>query len=368
MSGLELRQLLLIAFASDESVPGRIRSGELYFVNRFFTQQGVLTLTDNFKNMPNGLISEMINSIDIHHVVLCDRNILDLFFAFDFNLSLHKLKAVTIKNIGDYFNDLSNTLYTNNTIQEIYLINVFEILLPVNVSQMDALRKLVVIDAPLNKLPVFNNNLEVLVLEKTDLNEVDFLNCSLQNLKELRITHGQLSEIKNINKLINLTYLDVSRQNILNLELNRLNKLEVLIARRNKLGKFPEIKMSTNTLRVLDLSFNLIQLTSDIVVFPKLEQFIFENNYFSILDELFSPFQNVYRLDLSANDIIKIGPILSHFKRLSVLNLENNNLESVEEIIKSIPSDGLEIRLRGNNLSNQEKIKLTNLESKTVSL
>ena len=86
------------------------------------------------------------------------------------------------------------------------------------------------------------------------------------------------------------------------------------------------------------------------------------------MDELFLPFQHVYRLDIAANDIVKISPVLSNFKRLSVLNLEKNNLENMEEVIKLIPSDDLEIRLRGNNLTNQEKIKLINLANKTVSL
>ena len=233
---------------------------------------------------------------------------------------------------------------------------------------MQALRKLVIIDASLNKLPIFNTHLEVLVLEKTALKEIDFLECALQNLKELRVTHGQLSELKNLNLLKNLTYLDVSRQQISNLELAELKKIEVLIARRNKLIQFPNIILSANTLRIIDLSFNSIQLTNEILEFSHLEQFIFQNNYFSTLDELFLPIKHVYCLDVAANDILKLSPILSSFKRLSVLNLENNNLEKVEDIIKLIPNADLEVRLRGNNLSNEEKIKLTNLESKTVSL
>jgi Leucine-rich repeat (LRR) protein len=141
-----------------------------------------------------------------------------------------------------------------------------------------------------------------------------------------------------------------------------------VIARRNKLTQFPNINLSYSQLRLIDLSFNSIQLTNEIVEFPQLEQFIFEANYFPILDELFLPFQHVYRLDIAANDIVEISPVLSNFKRLSVLNLENNNIENVEKVIKIIPSDDLEIRLRGNNLTNQEKIKLINLVSKTITL
>ena len=367
-SDLELKQLLLIAFACEESVPGSIRKGEISFFNKFFDQHGILTLNDNFQKIPSGLISEIINSIGINHVIICGPSCIDLFFAFDFHLSLNSLRIITIKNSGDSSNDLSSILYTNNVIEEINLINVNENLLPVDLSGMQALRKLVIIDAPLNKLPIFNTHLEVLVLEKTDLKEIDFLECALQNLKELRITHGELTEIKNINSLINLKYLDVSRQRIANLELDNLSKLEVVIARRNKLTKFPNINLSYNELRFVDLSFNLIQLTNEIVEFPQLEQFIFESNYFPILDELFLPFQYVYRLDIAANDIVKISPVLSNFKRLSVLNPEKNNLENMEEVIKLIPSDDLEIRLRGNNLTNQEKIKLINLANKTVSL
>ena len=367
-SDLELKQLLLIALACEESVPGSIRKGEISFFNKFFDQHGILTLNDNFQKIPSGLISEIINSIGINHLIICGSSCIDLFFAFDFHLSLNSLRVITIKNSGDSSNDLSSILYTNNVIEEINLINVNENLLPVDLSGMQALRKLVIIDASLNKLPIFNTHLEVLVLEKTPLKEIDFLECVLHNLKELRVTHGQLSELKNLNLLINLRYLDVSRQQISNLELAELKKIEVLIARRNKLIQFPNINLSANTLRIIDLSFNSIQLTNEILEFSHLEQFIFQNNYFSTLDELFLPFKHVYCLDVAANDILKLSPILSSFKRLSVLNLENNNLEKVEDIIKLIPNADLEVRLRGNNLSNEEKIKLTNLESKTVSL
>ena len=368
---LEISQLLLIAFAGNDSVPGRIRKGELYFSNELFDQKGVLNLTSSTVVIRDGLYSEIINALNIHHVIIREGVLINKFFQIDFNLSLSKLKSISIVNIErcDFeIYDVSKTLYVNPIIEEISLINVCDDLIPLDLLQMSGLRKLTIIDSPLIRLPKFNSNLEVLNLEKTYLKEIDFKQHSIQNLKELRITHGKLTEIKNINSLINLRYLDVSRQGIVNLELDNLSKLEVVIARRNKLTQFPNINLSYSQLRLLDLSFNSIQLTNEIVEFPQLEQFNFESNYFPILDELFLPFQHVYRLDLAANDIVKISSVLSNFKRLSVLNLENNNLENAEEVIQSIPSDDLEIRLRGNNLTNQEKIKLINLVSKTVSL
>ena len=368
---LEISQLLLIAFAGDDSVPGRIRKGELYFSNELFDQKGVLNLTTSTVVIRDGLYSEIINALNIHHVIIREGVLINKFFQIDFNLSLSKLKSISIVNIErcdfEIF-DVSKTLYVNPIIEEISLINVCDDFIPLDLSQMSGLRKLTIIDSPLIRLPKLNSNLEVLNLEKTYLKEIDFKQHSIQNLKELRITHGKLTEIKNINSLINLRYLDVSRQGIVNLELDNLSKLEVVIARRNKLTQFPNINLSYSQLRLLDLSFNSIQLTNEIVEFPQLEQFNFESNYFPILDELFLPFQHVYRLDLAANDIVKISSVLSNFKRLSVLNLENNNLENAEEVIKLVPSDDLEIRLRGNNLTNQEKIKLINLVSKTVSL
>jgi Leucine-rich repeat (LRR) protein len=369
---LEISQLLLIAFASDESVPGRIRKGELYFSNEHFDQKGVLNLTTSTSVLRDGLYSEIINALNIHHVIIREGVLINKFFQIDFNLSLSKLKSISIVNIEpcDFeIYDVSKTLYVNPIIEEISLINVSaDELIPLDLTQMSGLRKLTIINSLLYKLPKFNSNLEVLNLEKTDLKEIDFKQHSIQNLKELRITHGELTEIKNINSLINLKYLDVSRQDIVKLELDNLSKLEVVIARRNKLTQFPNINLSYSQLRLIDLSFNSIQLTNEIVEFPQLEQFIFEANYFPILDELFLPFQHVYRLDIAANDIVEISPVLSNFKRLSVLNLENNNIENVEKVIKIIPSDDLEIRLRGNNLTNQEKIKLINLVSKTITL
>ena len=369
---LEISQLLLIAFASDDSVPGRIRNQELFFSNEHFNQKGVLNLTTSTLGLKDGIFSEIINALDIHHVIIREGVLINKFFQIDFNLSLNKLKSISIVNIEpcdfEIF-DVSKTLYVNPIIEEISLINVSaDELIPLDLLQMSNLKKLTIINSSLNTLPKFNSNLEVLNLEKTDLKEIDFKQHSIQNLKELRITHGQLTELKNINSLNNLRYLDVSRQDIVKLELDNLSKLEVLIARRNKLTQFPNINLSYNQLRLIDLSFNSIQLTNEINEFPKLEQFIFEGNYFPILDELFLPFQHVYRLDIAANDIVEISPVLSNFKRLSVLNLENNNLENIEEVIKLVPSDDLEIRLRGNNLTNQEKIKLINLVSKTVSL
>lgn len=368
---LEISQLLLIAFASDDSMPGRIRNQELFFSNEHFNQKGVLNLTTSTLGLKDGIFSEIINALDIHHVIIREGVLINKFFQIEFNLSLNKLKSISIVNIEPCefeIYDVSKTLFVNPIIEEISLINVCDDLIPLDLLQMSGLRKLTIIDSPLIRLPKLNSNLEVLNLEKTNLKEIDFKQHSIQNLKELRITHGKLTEIKNINSLINLRYLDVSRQGIVNLELDNLSKLEVVIARRNKLTQFPNINLSYSQLRLLDLSFNSIQLTNEIVEFPQLEQFNFESNYFPILDELFLPFQHVYRLDLAANDIVKISSVLSNFKRLSVLNLENNNLENTEEVIQSIPSDDLEIRLRGNNLTNQEKIKLINLVSKTVSL
>ena len=284
---LEIRQLLLIAFAGDDSVPGRIRKGELYFSNELFDQKGVLNLTTSTSVLRDGLYSEIINALNIHHVIIREGVLINKFFQIDFNLSLSKLKSISIVNIErcDFETyDLSKTLYVNPIIEEISLINVCDDFIPLDLSQMSGLRKLTIIDSPLIRLPKLNSNLEVLILEKTYLKEIDFKQHSIQNLKELRITHGELTEIKNINSLINLRYLDVSRQGIVNLELDNLSKLEVVIARRNKLTHFPNINLSYSQLRFIDLSFNSIQLTNEIVEFPQLEQFIFESNYFQILD------------------------------------------------------------------------------------
>ena len=367
-----IEQLLLIAFATDDSLPGKIRRGELNFSNKFLTQKGVLTLTEELYWIPNGLISEIIIALDIYHVIIRDGNLIDLFFSLDFNLSLIKLKAISIINIKVFDYDLSDTLFNNSTIEEIYLIDVPDNLLPVDLTKMQGLKKLSVINSPLSHLPklnsVSNKNLEVLILDKTDIQEIDFLNCPHHNLKELRFTFGSVKELKNLNSLINLKYLDVSRQNITQLEIDGLANLEVLIARRNKLTTFPELKKSAHSLKVLDLSFNSIQLSDDIIKFTQLEDFIFESNYFSTIGECFTPFNQVYRLDLAGNDISKIDSVFLNYKRLSSLNLENNNLESFVDIVNSIPNDNVEIRLRGNNLSNDEKLKLINLENKTIVL
>ena len=75
-----------------------------------------------------------------------------------------------------------------------------------------------------------------------------------------------------------------------------------------------------------------------------------------------------FKLDISHNDIFKIDVGIHNFKRLNFLNLENNNLESIEEVILNIPKEDVEVKLRGNNLANSEKLRLINLKSKIVSL
>ena len=367
-----IEQILLVAFATDDSLPGKIKKGELSFSNDFLTQKGVLTLTDELYWIPEGLVSEIINALGIYHVIIRDSNLIDLFFSSDFNMSLINLRAISIINIKEYDFDLSDTLFNNSSIEEINLICVPENLLPLDLTKMHGLRKLVIINSPLSQLPKMNNvankNLEVLILDKTKIEEIDFLNCPNQNLKELRFTFGNVKELKNLNTLINLKYLDVSRQNISQLEIDGLANLEIFLARRNKLTTFPDIKKSAHSLKVIDLSFNSIQLSEDIIEFTQLEDFIFESNYFSTIGENFTPFNKVYRLDLAGNDISKIDPLFLDFKRLSSLNLENNDLESFVEVANSISNQDIEIRLRGNNLSNAEKLKLINLENKTIVL
>ena len=368
----QLSQILLIAFATSESFPAKIRSGEYSVLNKSLPQKGTLFFTLEFARFPAGVISQLVDALMIDHVVIKDVCLVDLFFAVDFQLCCAKLKSITIVNLSESSSDLSNVLYVNNSIEELTLVNICEDCLPTDLRKMNSLKKLQIINSPLKQIPIFdkitNEKLEILILENTDIEDVDLLKCPIENLQELKITFGEIAEIKNLNILPNLRCLDLSRQQIKHLDLTGLIKLEVLIARRNKMTRFPEMDKSLNTLKVLDLSFNAIEIPSGLGEFSQLEDFIFLGNYFGKVDQSFNAFNRVFKLDISHNDIFKIDVGIHNFKRLNFLNLENNNLESIEEVILNIPKEDVEVKLRGNNLANSEKLRLINLESKIVSL
>lgn len=191
--------------------------------------------------MDNGFTEEELNNIT--EVVIDYNNESDSSFVFlEELLKLKNLKTITLRN-GYIFNDNFNIfLYLNNLSEFVFENCEFE-----------------------NADLISSINLKALSLINCKIESYSFINV-LENLEELTIVNGQI-ELKKLNRLNNLKYLQLSYSNVIeNIDLN-INALEELYIDNTNINNF---NFLNNLLNLKRISIDEIQYNNNQELFNNL--------------------------------------------------------------------------------------------------
>ncbi|EAA22066.1 protein phosphatase-1 regulatory subunit 7 alpha2, partial [Plasmodium yoelii yoelii] len=201
------------------------------------------------------------------------------------------------------------------------------------IENISMLINLKVLDLSFNKIKVIENldalvNLEELYLSSNKISKIENLeNC--KNLRLLELGYNKIRKIENIENLKNLEELWLGKNKIEQLELPELPKLKKLSLQHNRLTKWDE-KSINNVLSLneLYLSYNKLNEINDKIK---------ELKYLKVLDLAYNEIENIL--------------ICSELKHLEELWLNNNNIKSLDMIIK---------------LKNNENLKTLYLEKNEI--
>eukprot|EP01134_Creolimax_fragrantissima_P005628 CFRG5628T1 len=164
-----------------------------------------------------------------------------------------------------------------------------------------------------------------------DKNSLPFTNDDLSSMEILHLESVGLTKIPREVPLIKtLNHLVLSKNDVDSLPktLSNLDKLETLIARRNKLTQ-RETRLEHPKMRVLDLSYNkLAYVPTDIFTMRNLVVLSLQHNHIKTLPgELFMDLLNLQSLDLSHNSIETFPPQIRRLSELVSLSIAHNPLE-----------------------------------------
>ena len=197
---------------------------------------------------------------------------------------------------------------------------------------------------------------------------IDILNLNLINLKEINFILGDIKEVINLESASHLRKIKIFKHKLKNIEIENLLFLEELNVGKNLINQFPVFNKNTQFIKKIELSYNPIDLPIELPEFQNLEDLNLEKCIIETVDERFYSFKNVVRLNLRQNQIKKISIPFNEFKRLASINLEYNYLDSIVNSLNEISNKNTEIRLLGNELSNNEKNNIINTDFKYLTL
>lgn len=174
--------------------------------------------------------------------------------------------------------------------------------------------------------PIQDNHIRQVLENELD---VKLTRYNLLKIKELELTKQNINNIEWITHFTNLTYLNLSKNNISNIQpLNGLN-IQSLDLSNNKIEDIPLI--SLKKLIILDLSGNKIKDIDHLSNLVSLEDLILSNNRIDTIVTLNLP--NISLLDVSLNNLTSIEGIgqMTHIKRLFI---GGNDIRNIDSIIK----------------------------------
>lgn len=368
-----LIQILLITYACDESIPGKIRNRELHFENVFYSSEGKFDFYDEFNYLQEGIIVQIIDILQIKTLIFRDIDFIYNFTSQHNGVFSPSIKSISLVNIKIEFyqvRSLPDEFISNNSIEELKFFDVSESLLPNDLTKMTGLKRIEYVSCHIEKLPLFNsyNKIEILSIEKSRIEVIDILNLNLINLKEINFILGDIKEVINLESAPHLRKIKIFKHKLKNIDIENLLFLEELNVGKNLMNQFPVFNKNTQFIKKIDLSYNPIDLPSELPEFQNLEDLNLEKCIIETVDERFYSFKNVVRLNLRQNQIKKISIPFNEFKRLASINLEYNYLDSIVNSLNEISNKNTEIRLLGNELSNNEKNNIINTDLKYLTL
>ena len=202
-------------------------------------------------------------------------------------------------------------------------------------------------------------NLKLLSLENNLITKIDHL-ISLNNLRFLNLYENKISEIENLQTVPRLQALMLGKNNISKIKnLQCLLEIEVLDLHSNKI-KLIENLSCLKKLRILNLANNQITSFVELMINKNLEDINLRKNLIVSIPNLVLSFEKLRKLNLGKNMISKIEFILEFkkLKRIEELYIEGNPVLSIKDVYKkfcSLPlkfKDQAQYEFYKNNVSN----------------
>ena len=176
---------------------------------------------------------------------------------------------------------------------------------------------------------------------------------------------------------MNITYLDLSHENLTNLpkEIGNLTNLTYLQLDNNNLKSLPSSIGNLTKLRSISMEKNYFKtLPSQIGKLENLDYIDLSNNNLIKLPPQIGKLENLDRIDLSNNNLESLPSQIGNLKKLRVLSLGYNNLESLPSQIGNL--EKLEFLFLNNNklkslppsIGNLENLQILRLDNNNLKL
>ena len=264
---------------------------------------------------------------------------------------LSNLRYLDLRLFGNQIVDITPLKQLSNLIQLRLFGNQI-----VDITPLKQLSNLRYLDLDYNQIvditPLTNlTNLEALGLSNSQIADLTPL-TNLTNLKRLRLNKSQIADLTPLTNLTNLEALDLNNSQIADLTpLTNLTNLEFLSMERNQMVDLPPLAGLTN-LKFLWMKYNQISDLTSLAALKNLENLSLSNNQIEDLTPL-TNLTNLTVLSLSHNEIVDITP-LTPLTNLRTLRLGDNQIEDLAPLTANTGlSEGDEVFLEGNPLSNQ---------------
>ena len=198
----------------------------------------------------------------------------------------------------------------------------------------------------------FFTNLTFLDVSRNQLTSLDV--SSLTNLESLRVSINRLTSL-DISGLTNIRVLVAGGNQLTSLDVSRLTNLETLSVASNQLTSFDDVSGLTNNIRWLDISVN--QLTSlDVSRLTNLETLSVASNQLTSLDV--SRLTNLEWLNVGSNQLTSLD--VSRLTNLESLHVYRTQLTSLDV---SRLTNLKTLYVYSNQLTSLDVSRLTNLKT-----
>ncbi|KAJ7407595.1 Protein LAP2 [Willisornis vidua] len=232
-----------------------------------------------------------------------------------------------ISKLPDGFSQLLN-------LTQLYLNDAFLEFLPANFGR---LTKLQILELRENQLKILPKTMSRLTqLERLDLGSNEFTEVpevleQLSGLKEFWMDGNRLTLIPGfIGTLKQLTYLDVSKNNIEVVEEGSLKKVTTLKIDENQLIYLPDSIGGLVSVEELDCSFNEIEtLPSSVGQLSNIRTFAADHNFLTQLPSEIGNWKHVTVLFLHSNKLEFLPEEMGDMQKLKVINLSDNRLKNL---------------------------------------
>jgi small GTP-binding protein len=212
-----------------------------------------------------------------------------------------------------------------------------------------------------------HNQITMLDLSSTDLENLPKAIGDFNNLKELKLSENKLSKLpKNLKSLTQLERIDLSN--------NRFTHIPTSI---NHLTSLKQLNLSSNQVRNIPKWINGSDKPQKIY-FPEkidsLEILNLNNNLLNCIPESIGNLSSLKKLDLGYNSLFKIPSTIGNLENLEFLSIEHNQLTSIPNSIgklvslKELKINDNRLTSLHNSIQNLVNLETLSLENNNLSL